>query len=147
MHRCPHALSHTYKCVCVCIFSILFVLFCCVQKHWEVWWRIARSCDMFPVYTALHNNYPADALCVCLQYVWIQYCTPVCLGLWVLARLFVCLPANGLLPCYIIDLIPGPYSIMLIQSENIVFQISGQWWAVWQRCCFYWNQTALHVEW
>ncbi len=85
MHRCPHALKqmagmcrHADKCVCVCIFSILLVLFCCVPKLWEVWWRIARSCDMFPVYTALHNNYPADTLCVCLQYTCVYSIVCLC---------------------------------------------------------------------
>jgi len=104
-----------------------------------------RSCDMLPVYTALHNNYPADALCVSLQYACVY--SIVCLCVLACEFLPACLwlPTNDLLPCYVKALSLGPYSIMLIQRENIMSQITGQVSSM-AAVLFLLEPTVLHVE-
>lgn len=94
-HTCSHRLGTTtpgsyFKCRHVaewlCVFlAPLAALFCCIQELWEVRWQIAGSCDMFPVYTTLHNRWPTDALCVraCVCSIvraalWKALASPVC---------------------------------------------------------------------
>lgn len=130
------------KCVCLCVF--LASCSYCSAAYQSFGRSDDKSRGPAPcfLFTLPYSITTQLTHCgVCLQYI----CVCAVLCLWDLACLFVCRPVCPPVMCCLIML--NPSVLVHIQSgENIISQITRQWWAVRPRCCFSWNKNVLHVK-
>lgn len=131
MHSHTHIRYAGKWCVCVCVFLASCSYCSAVYQSFgrsDDESRGPATCFLFTLLYTITIQL-MHCVCVCLQYM----CTVLCACVsWLVSScpsvcVSACLPASDLLPCYVKALSFSPGSIMLIQRENIISQITGQW--------------------